>query len=34
MTRTHVRPAATLVVVADLMRSSLLVEVEATVRRG
>ena len=30
----HVRPAATLVVVARLMRSSLLVEVEADARRG
>jgi enamine deaminase RidA (YjgF/YER057c/UK114 family) len=30
----NVRPAATLVVVAGLMRPSLLVEVEATARRG
>jgi enamine deaminase RidA (YjgF/YER057c/UK114 family) len=30
----HVRPAATLVVVAGLMRPSLLVEVEAEARRG
>ena len=30
----HVRPAATLVVVARLMRASLLVEVEAEARRG
>jgi enamine deaminase RidA (YjgF/YER057c/UK114 family) len=30
----HVRPAATLVVVARLMRPSLLVEVEAEARRG
>lgn len=30
----HVRPAATLVVVAALMRPSLLVEVEATAQRG
>jgi enamine deaminase RidA (YjgF/YER057c/UK114 family) len=30
----HVRPAATLVVVAALMRPSLLVEVEAEARRG
>lgn len=30
----HVRPAATLVVVAGLMRPSLLVEVEATAQRG
>ena len=30
----HVRPAATLVVVARLMRSSLLVEVEADARRA
>jgi enamine deaminase RidA (YjgF/YER057c/UK114 family) len=30
----HVRPAATLVIVARLMRPSLLVEVEAEARRG
>lgn len=30
----HVRPAATLVVVAALMRPSLLVEIEADARRG
>lgn len=30
----HVRPAATLVIVAALMRPSLLVEVEATAQRG
>ncbi len=30
----HVRPAATLVVVAGLMRPSLLVEIEADARRG
>ena len=30
----HVRPAATLVVVAGLMRTSMLVEIEATAQRG